>query len=122
MTSGKLPGVISDDEATKCIDYIANNCEELAELESKRKYLEKFRSSKRSILRIEFRDDNQRKSKVTDGQCEDYARAHPDYIELLEGWKIVMERELKLKYMIEVAQIKLETYRTLSANQRRATQ
>lgn len=122
MTAGKIPGVISDIEATRCLDYIATKAEEYADAKAERQYLDKFRSSKRAILKAEYRADNERKKKVTDGQCEDYARAHQEYIEILKGWKAAIAIEEKLKWLLLAAQIKLETYRTLSANQRRATQ
>ena len=49
---------------------------------------------------------------------ETEAKAHPDYIALLEGIKVAQEQEITLKWQMESAKITVEIYRTESANNR----
>ena len=49
---------------------------------------------------------------------ETEAKAHPDYIALLEGIRVAQEQEITLKWQMESAKITVEIYRTESANNR----
>lgn len=49
---------------------------------------------------------------------ETEAKAHPDYIALLDGIKVAQEQEITLKWQMESAKITVEIYRTESANNR----
>ncbi len=46
------------------------------------------------------------------------AKAHPEYIALLDAIKIAQEAEVELKWKMESAKITVEIYRTESANNR----
>lgn len=46
------------------------------------------------------------------------AKAHPDYIALLDGIRVAQEREVTLKWQMDSAKITVEIYRTESANNR----
>jgi hypothetical protein len=50
--------------------------------------------------------------------------AHPDYLVIVEGIKVAMLEEEKLKYFLEAAKLRAEIWRTTEAsnrNQDRAT-
>lgn len=115
-----MDGFITDQEATKCLDYIRDNAAKYAEAKANRVYIEQFRKSKKAILMQDAMKSISGKSTVQ--ERESYAYSHNDYIELLDGLKVAVEEEEKYKWMLLAAQTKLEVYRTISANNRRATQ
>ena len=115
-----MEGIITDQEATKCLDYIRDNAVKYAQAKANRIYIEQFRKSKKAILMQEAMKSISGKSTVQ--ERESYAYAHDDYVELLDGLKTAVEDEEKLKWLLVAAQAKLETYRTISANNRRAVQ
>ncbi len=111
---------LTDADAIRCLDYIRDYAEKYAIAKANRQYLDKFRSTKRAILKAEYRITNEPHGKVTDGACDDYARGHIEYTDLLLGWKVAIEQEEKLKFMLIAAQKKIEVYQTISANNRGA--
>jgi hypothetical protein len=79
-----------------------------------RVYLEQFRKSKKALLFIEA----EQKGIKTMAEREAYAYAHPDYLELLEGLRVAVSEEERLKTQIGAAQLRIDLYRTEQANQR----
>lgn len=95
----------------KAVDYILANAKKFAEAKAARVYLEEFRKSKKAILM---------------GQCpekaanarEQFAYAHPEYIELLEGLKTAIETEERLRWDLVAAQARVEIWRSQEATNR----
>ena len=46
------------------------------------------------------------------------ARAHPEYLALLEGLKVATEQSEKLRWQLEVAKLGVGVWQTLNANER----
>jgi hypothetical protein len=100
------------------VDYILKNAAKFADAKAARVYLEEFRKSKKAMLMAES-------TEPAANAREQYAYAHPDYRELLEGLKAAVAVEEKLKWDLIGAQLRVEIWRTESANNRnqdRATQ
>lgn len=51
-------------------------------------YLKHFRKSKLAILKGHFLREDSRRSNAA---CDDLARAHPEYLEVLDGLKVAIE-------------------------------
>ena len=51
-------------------------------------------------------------------RAEAYSLAHPDYLIIVNGIKIAMLEEEKLKYFLEAARLRVEIYRTQEASNR----
>jgi hypothetical protein len=49
---------------------------------------------------------------------EQYAYAHPDYLELLEGIKAAIEAEETLVWQLRAAQARVEIWRSMEASNR----
>jgi len=47
------------------------------------------------------------------------AKAHPEYIELLEGLKVAVEKEQEYYWKLKAAESRIEVWRTECANSRR---
>lgn len=103
--------MISDAEVEKAIDYIRDNSGAAAKAKADRLHIEVFRKSKHAIL---FGQSPEKTVAASDA----WAYAHPDYIELLEGYKVAIEQDERLKWLMEAAKLKVEVWRTVQANQR----
>ena len=97
--------------ATKARDFIWENSKILANATSDRSYLEAFLKSKLALLMKESKE-----SSIAGKEMD--AKAHPEYIALLDAIKIAQEAEVELKWKMESAKITVEIYRTESANNR----
>ena len=103
-----------DEIIEKPLTFIRNKAADHAKAKSERVYLEQFRKSKKALLMV----DAERQGIKTVAQQEAYAYSHDDYLGLLDGLKVAVEREEYLKTQINVAQLRIELFRTEQANQR----
>jgi len=85
-----------------------------AKAKAERVYIEQFRKSKKAIL---MRSAGAAGFK-TQSEREQYAYAHPDYVELIEGLKNAVEIEEKCKWALEKFKVEFEYWRTTQANER----
>ena len=93
------------------IDFILRSAPAFAQAKANRVYLEEFRKTKKALLM---------------GLClesavnarEQFAYAHPEYKELLQGLKSAIEAEETLKWQLTAAQARVEVYRTQEASNR----
>jgi hypothetical protein len=86
-----------------------------AKAKAEAEYLREFRKSKKAILMAEA----EAKGFKTGQERETYAYSHPDYIALLEGLKVAVENSESLKHRMNVAERRVDIWRTKSANVRR---
>lgn len=104
--------------ATLAKEYIWDNAAVFAKASSEKSYLEAFLKSKLALLMKESTE-----SSFVGKEMD--AKAHPEYIALLEAIKTTQELEILLRWRMDSAKIAVEIYRTESANNRtidRATQ
>lgn len=102
--------MINEKEVEKALDFIRDYASNLAEAKANRVYLEQFRKSKKAMLVQEV--------KGTIQERDAYAYSHNDYQLVLDGLKVAVEEEEKLRWMMVAAQAKVEVYRTQQANNR----
>ena len=95
----------------KAVDYIIANATKFAKAKSERAYLEEYRKSLKAILMKRSLED-------TIGGQEREAYAHDEYKQLLEGLKVAIEMEEKLRWDLIAAQARVEIWRTEQANNR----
>lgn len=102
----------------KAVDYIIANAGKFAQAKGRRVHLEEFRKSKKAILMGQ-----------SDGKTvadrEAFAYSHPDYLEVIDGLEVSVVEEENLRWLLIAAQLRVEIWRTRSANARaqdRATQ
>lgn len=95
----------------KAVDYIIANAARFAAAKANRVYLEEFRKSKKALL--------MKASSETSGVAQERdAYAHPEYVQLLDGLKVAVEAEERLKWDLIAAQARVEIWRTEQANAR----
>jgi hypothetical protein len=88
--------------------------EQFASAYAERSHLEEMKKSKLAILMKQAEVEGH---KTTAAQ-EREARAHEDYIALLEGLKVATEQSEKLRWQLEVAKLGVAVWQTQQANER----
>lgn len=88
---------------------------EYAAAEASRQYLMEFRKSKKALLMAEA---EQSSPKMPIAAQERYAYSHPEYLELLSGLQVAIERAVGLKHRMAVFQMKFESWRTQQSTRR----
>ncbi len=97
---------------TKAAEFLRDNAPRYAQAKANRVYLEQFRKSKKALLMSQC-DASSVAAK------EMFAYAHHDYIALLDGLREAVEAEEKVRWQLTAAELKIEIWRTESANNRR---
>jgi len=95
----------------RALNWMRDNAEKLGKAKAERVYLEQFRKSKKAIL---FSQAPQ----GTIADKENWAYAHDDYLEILDGLKIAVAEEEELKWLMTSASVKVDVWRTQSATNR----
>jgi hypothetical protein len=98
----------------QAVDFLLKNAGLFAKAKSERIYLDEFRRSKRALLMQEAFCAG---VDTMAGQERD-ALAHSEYRALLDGLRVAVETEEKLKWQLTAAQLRIEVWRTLQANNR----
>lgn len=93
-----------------------SSVEEYASAKAEAEYLSHFRKSKIAILMTEA----EVKEGIKAANAQDrYARAHPEYQELLLGLKAAVEKSELFRMRMKIAEQRVEVWRTNCANNRK---
>lgn len=103
--------MISDDDAERAADYIRDNADKAAAIHAERVYLIEYRKSLKSILMSERLADPL-------GAQERHAYSHIKYLDHLKAMKAAIHEDKRLEWMMKAAEIKIEVWRSQSANMR----
>ena len=98
-------------DPNKAINFIIENAPKYAEAKSQRVYLENFLKVKKAQLMQDCKNEPV-------SRAESYALAHPDYLVIVEGIKVAMLDEEKLKWFLEGAKLRADIWRTTEASNR----
>lgn len=96
------------------LDWIRDNAKAMAQAKANRVMLEEMRKSKKAILMRQAEQDGVK----TVAAQEVQAYAHTDYLALLEGLKVAVEEEERLRWLMVAAQLKCEVWRSLESSKR----
>ena len=105
-------------DANEAINFIYVNAPKYAKAKADRVRLEEFRKVKKALLMNES-------PAAAISAREQFAYSHPDYGTVIEGIGVAVEAEETLKWQLTAAELRVDVYRTESANNRsidRATQ
>ena len=98
-------------DPNKAVDYIIANASKFAQAKANRVFLDEFRKSKKALLM------SQSTAEAANAR-EQFAYAHPEYVELLQGLKEAVETEEKLKWELVAAQLRVDVWRSEEASNR----
>jgi hypothetical protein len=102
--------LVTDEQAERAADFIRDNAEKFAHAKANRIYHEEYRKSLKAILFSDYEG-----SAVVREQA---AYADDKYTEHLKSLRQAVLEEEKLKGMIKAAEMKIEVWRSQSANLR----
>ena len=105
-------------DANEAIDFIYKNASKYAKAKADRIRLEEFRKVKKALLM------NESQATAVNAK-EQFAYSHPDYVTVIDGISAAVEAEETLKWQLTAAELRVDVFRTESANNRsidRATQ
>lgn len=96
------------------LHFLRDKSAEFAKAKADRVYLEQFRKSKKAMLIVEAEKEGIKTAQAR----ESYAYANEEYIQLLNGLRIAVEAEERIKLQVESARLRIEIWRTQQANNR----
>ena len=98
----------------KAIQFILDNAPLYAQAKSERIYLEEFRKSKKALLMKDAMEIGFESAAAQERE----AYANPEYVALLKGLAVAIEKEESVKWVLMAAQMKTDIWRTEQANER----
>lgn len=93
------------------IDFMVSKSRAYAQAKADRAYLEQFRKSKKALLMNEC-------TEKAIGAREQFAYAHPEYQQVLEGIREAICLEESLRWRLEAARLRVEVWRSQEASNR----
>jgi hypothetical protein len=102
--------MVTDEQAERAADFIRDNAEKFATAKANRIYHEEYRKSLKAIL---FCDEQ-----GSAALREELAYSNDRYLDHLKELRQAVFEEEKLKGMIKAAEMKIEVWRSQSANLR----
>jgi len=105
---------MSSDAIERRLSELRQTASEYATAYAHREYLDEFKKSKLAILMKQAEAEGF----TTAAAQEREARAHPEYIGLLEGLRVATEQSEKLRWQLRIAEIGASLYQTAQANMR----
>jgi hypothetical protein len=103
--------LIAEIDVEKAVDYLRQNARDAAQARAQAKYLTEFLKSKRAQLKLNVVGGS-------NAAAEDAALAHPDYLALLDGYRVAIEEDAFYQFKRDAASALIEAWRTQSSNLR----
>lgn len=98
-------------DPNRAVDYLLRNAGKHAAAKATRLYLQEFRKTKKALLMGQSPGRSA-------AEREQYAYAHPDYLEVLAGIRAAVELEETLHWALQAAQARIDIWKTQSYNNR----
>lgn len=105
---------LSDDKIEQRMEELRARCKAFAKAKAQMDYLSEYKKSKLSIL---MKGYEVKGVKAANAQ-EREARSDPEYIEVLEGLKVATEEAEEARWLLKVAELGIEVWRTNEASKR----
>jgi hypothetical protein len=98
----------------KCLDYLRDNAQAMAQAKADRVQLEEFRKSKKAMLMQKAEQEGHKAATIQERQ----AYADPEYVEFLNALAEAVEKEERLRWLMKTAELKIECWRSLESTRR----
>lgn len=105
---------MSDEIIERRLQELRETANKYAEAAAQRDYLDEFKKSKLAMLM----KSAEVSGFATSASQEREARAHPDYLQLLEGLRVANEKAEALRWKLKIAEIGADVWRTQQSNRR----
>ena len=97
--------MIAEADIEKAVEYLRTSAQDAAEARANMKYLGEFLKSKRSQLKL-------KQVGLSNAAAEDAALADSAYLEVLDGYKVAVERDAFFGFKREAASALIDAWRT----------
>ena len=104
--------IVTEDDIDKALDYLRSSATEAAVARSNVKHLEKYLKTKIAQLKRVYAGSG------SNAAAEDWAMAHAEYIELLDGYKVAVEQDAFHTYKREAADVAIRVWQTMRSDAR----
>ena len=101
-------------EIERALNYLRDTAKQYAIAKGQCEYLKQFRKSKKAILMIQAEKEGVTSAVKQEAQ----AYSNSEYIDLLDGLRVAIEEECRLRHMITSAELKIEVWRTKESTRR----
>ena len=105
---------MSEDGIEKRMQQIREIASKYAKASADRQHIDEFKKSKLAILMKQAMKEGHESAAAQERE----ARAHPEYLALLDGLKEATEQAETLRWELKIVEMKFEAWRTVSANHR----
>lgn len=105
---------MSDEAIERRLQELRDTADQYAEAAAQCDYLDEFKKSKLAMLM----KSAEASGFATAAAQEREARAHADYLQLLDGLKVAKERAEALRWKLKIAEIGADVWRTQQSNRR----
>lgn len=105
---------LSDAQVERRMHELRQTAAKYAKAKADYEYLEDFKKSKIALLMKEA----EKQGFATAAAQEREARAHPEYLQILEGLRVANEEAEKLRWELRLAEMGSEVWRTLESSRR----
>ena len=105
---------MNEKDINDAVDFIYTHGKKYAEAKAHLAYVEEFRKSKKAML---MKDSLKLGVEAANAQ-EREAYADPEYVQLIKGLALAIEKEETLKWEIEAARLDIEIWRSREATNR----
>lgn len=103
--------MITDDQIEAALNYIRDKAEDLADARAKAKFLD----HKRKVIRASYFTE----ASGTVAERESFAETRDEYKQCIEEYREAVHQDVLISTRIKAAELKIEVWRTLNANNRR---
>ena len=103
--------MILEADIERALEYLRSSAQEAAEARANVKHLAEYLKTKRAMLKKQL-------TGMSNAAAEDEALSNPEYIELLEGYKVAVERDAFHSFKREAADAMIRAWQTMSSNAR----
>lgn len=103
--------MISDADIERAVSFLRDSAKPAAQARADREYLSHFLKSKLALLMNGLNEGSE-------ALRERMARAHPEFLELLEGYKQAVANDEEFRFLRAAAEAKISAFQTFSANAR----
>ncbi len=104
--------MIGEADIEAAVTYLRESAQEAAVARSNVKHLEAFLKAKKALLKKNLA------GAMSNAAAEDEALSDPQYLELLEGYKVAVEKDAFHTYKREAADAAIRVWQTQSSNAR----
>jgi len=103
--------VISEDDVSRALDWLVKSAAPAAKARADVAWIEEYRKSKKALL---MRQSEAKTAVIAEAE----AYSHPEYLELLEGYKEAVRVDTEFRWLQASAMARIDAWRTLNANYR----